>query len=548
MARKKQPNRNELEELDSAYEQLTGRRISQKKHRAWPTVIMLCAALLLIAAGTFFAASQWGLPGSPSATADVTVAGTSLKGMTREEVQKYLADLSAQVYEKTPMVIQVLNTKVTLQPQDTGVFLDARQLVNDIYRSKTKGDFDLLPYLHLNTEVLRTAVLELGKQYNRESTTSTAIVTGAVPSLAPEDILYAQGAQNLTVTVGSPGYKLDTEALYQQVLDAYNKGQFLVEGSCSVEAPALPALDALYQQTYIAPTDAQMDRETFEILPESYGYDFNLELAKKQLAEASAGQTLTFPFRVLAPEVTAQALTASLFRDVLGSARTPYVTRQTNRNANLALACETLDGMILYPGDRFSYNDALGERTAERGYLPAPSYVNGLTVDTYGGGICQVSSTLYYSTLLADMQILERYNHGYISSYIDPGMDATVSWDGGDFRFANNTNYPIRIEAWVDDSHVNVQLVGTDEKDYYVEMHYKITESTDYDTVYRELPPDNEDGYKDGEEIVSPYKGYKVKAYKYKYDKETGELLSKELESNNVYKKRDRVICKIVTP
>jgi vancomycin resistance protein YoaR len=293
--------------------------------------------------------------------------------------------------------------------------------------------------------------------------------------------------------------------------------------------------------------NAAMDPDTFEVTPETYGYHFDLDAAKASLAQAEFGDTLEFPFSRITPDVTAQSLSSKLFCDILGSAKTPYKGKDSNnRNTNLAIACDAINGLVLLPGESFSYNDTLGERTADKGYKEAPSYVGGLTVDTLGGGICQVSSTLYYSTLFADMEILERHNHGYVSDYIDKGMDATVTWDGADFRFANNTNYPIRIEAWRADGYVNVQIVGTDERDYYIKMTYQVVESTPYDTVYEEMEADNEKGYKDGDVIVTPYRGYVVKAYKEKYSKATDELISKELESYNVYKKRDMVICRIV--
>ena len=241
---------------------------------------------------------------------------------------------------------------------------------------------------------------------------------------------------------------------------------------------------------------------------------------------------------------------AILYRDVLGSCKTPYSgSDNNNRNTNLRLACEAINGKILFPGETFTYNDTLGERTAERGYKPAASYVNGKTVDTYGGGICQVSSTLYYCTLIADLTIVERWPHGFISSYIDPGMDASVSWNSGDFRFQNNTNYPIRIEAYRKDGYVYVQLVGTDEKDYYVKMTYQTVGSTKYETVYQEIKEsENKQGYKDKQVLVTPYTGYKVNTYKNKYSKETGELISSEFEALSNYSKRDEVIVKIIKP
>ena len=173
------------------------------------------------------------------------------------------------------------------------------------------------------------------------------------------------------------------------------------------------------------------------------------------------------------------------------------------------MACASLDGLILWPGEEFSYNQTLGERTKDRGYKPAPAYSGTDLVASYGGGICQGSSTLYYCTLLADLEILERVSHGYEARYIQIGCDATVSWWGPDFRFRNNTNFPIMIKAEVSDGYVRMQLLGTDEKDYYIEMESEVR----------------------GTSQTHRY----VKTYKLKYDKETGELLSRDYEASSSY-------------
>ena len=137
--------------------------------------------------------------------------------------------------------------------------------------------------------------------------------------------------------------------------------------------------------------------------------------------------------------------------------------------------------------------------------------------------------------------------HSYVSSYMPMGMDATVSWGGPEFTFRNNTNYPIRIETWVADGYVHAKLVGTDEKDYYIVMEYEVIGSEAADTVYEEFTKDNNpEKYKDGEVIQTAYRGYSVKTYKCKYDKETDELISREFDRLSVYKKRDKIIAKLV--
>ena len=547
---KKNNPQAEMEELDRAYADIIGRKPKASKGSSGRSkgLVVICILLVLVLAGSLallFSLQYSSAFDGVLRMQDVTVGGAALGGMTKEEAVAALEQLEKDTFGRN-MTVTVMDSTLEIAPGDIDLQLDAEALVKDAYDSRVTGEIELLPYLHMDTAALRSALDTLGAQYNTGLVQTVVSFKGTQPQLdlgAPptEDGLI------LTVTVGIPKYGLDVEALYQQVLEAYGQGKLRVTGHCSQVEPEMPDLEKLYADTYVAPIDAAMDPETFAVTAESYGYHFDLEAAKAQLAQAEFGQALEFPFTAITPAVTAQQLQATLFCDVLGEAKTPYKGSDTNnRNTNLAIACDAIDGIVLLPGESFSYNDTLGERTADKGYKDAPSYVGGLTVDTLGGGICQVSSTLYYSTLFADLEILERHNHGYVSDYIEKGMDATVTWDGADLRFSNNTNYPIRIEAWRIEGYVHVRILGTDERDYYIKMTYKVLESTPYDTVYEEMPSDNPNGYKDGDVIVTPYKGYVVRAYKEKYSKETDELISREMESYNVYKKRDKVICKIV--
>ena len=546
--RKKKTDVSELDLLDKAYTELTGRPIQVvRKHSGWAaTICVLLILLLSLGLAAYFALFGSLLdPFLPMG--NVTIAGIQMNGLTKQDAKEQLRS-AVENCTTQPMTIQVLETVVSLEPASVGIAPDVESAVNDAFRSRSTGDFSLLPYLHLDTAVIKQTVEELGKLYNTLLVHTQCTVSGDTPSLEAGSAANATG-KVLTVTLGKPGYGLDTHKLYTQILSAYNCCETSVVGACSVVDPKLPDLDSLYAQHYTAPVDAVMDAKTFEITPESYGYGFDLNTAKEQLSKLAHGETMTVAFQKIQPQVTGDALRSTLFCDVLGICKTPYNGSDTNdRNTNLHLACEAINGVVLLPGETFSYNNTLGERTPERGYRPAPSYINGLTVDSYGGGICQVSTTLYYCALLADLPIVERHTHGYLSDYIDPGMDASVSWGSADLRFTNNTNYPIRFEAYRADGYVNVKILGTDEKNYYIEMHYSIISTTPYETVYREMAPDNKEGYEDGDVIVTPYKGYQVISYKCKFDKLTKTQLSKELECVNTYKHRDKVICKIVSP
>lgn len=541
--KKKKINEDELTQLDETYYQLAGKKKAAAKKRAPLVTLCVTLAVFVLVMGCFMIACFGSLFDSFLPMGNVTVGNTSLRGMTKQQAKQALSAMQQEYLEK-PMVIRVLDSSVELTGSEAKIVFDVNEAVNAAFRDPSCVNLELLPYLQMDTNVVKAAVEELGSIFNTTFQQSDWSVEGSVPSLAP-DAEDADG-KVLVVKKGIPQYGLDTAKLYDQVLAGYNAYQFQVVGECSALEPELPDLEALLQEHYIAPVDAVMDKN-FTIQPETYGYGFDVEAAAAQLGKLPYGQTLSIPFTRIPAEVTAEALLATLYTDVLGEFQTPYQgDDNNNRNTNLAIACAAINDVILLPGEEFSYNATLGERTEAAGYKPAGSYVNGLTVDTLGGGICQVSSTLYYCTLLADLKIIERWPHGYISNYTDPGMDASVSWPSADLHFANNTGYPIKIEAYRANGNVTVRLLGTDTKDYYVEMHYRITSTDPYETIYEEYPPDNEKNYYEGQVLITPYTGYKVLAYKHKYSKADGSLISSTLESTNEYSRRDCVVVKIV--
>ena len=490
---------------------------------------------------------------------NVSIGGINVGGMSPAQAADALHRATDLTFSVEDMVIQLPDTTIRLSPQDTGAKLNVDAAVEAAYNYGRVGtdaekqqakaqtlvgvhNIALLPYLELNTAYIRQVLNDYSASLDSSYTPSTYVLEGDVPALEGELFNEDAPCQILVLTTGTPGQHLDMDEVYNDVLDAYSFNNFLVtvESLSTSDLPKDLNLDAIYEEYCTEPVDAVMNMETFEVTYETYGYTFDLEAARELLATAEYGETLEIPMTYLIPEVLGKDLAEMLYRDVLGSCNTPH-TGDANRNTNLKLACKAINGYVLYPGDVFDYNKVVGQRTTAAGYKPAGAYSNGETVEEVGGGICQVSSTLYYCALLADLDIVTRQNHSYISSYIDPGMDATVSWGGPEFRFRNSTNYPIRITAEVSGGYVRIQLIGTDEKDYYVEMKYKIVSTKAFDKTTQEFEFDNEKGYKDGDIVQAGVDGKTVKSYKCKYDKQTGKLLSETLEATSTYTSKDEI-------
>ncbi len=160
----------------------------------------------------------------------------------------------------------------------------------------------------------------------------------------------------------------------------------------------------------------------------------------------------------VSPEVTYETL--SLVKDVLGTATTDYSASSGNRAINVENGCALINGTMLWPGDEFSVTDTVTPFTAENGYMPAPTYEENRTVDSYGGGICQVSTTLYNAALKAEMDITSRSNHTMMVSYVEPSKDAAIAEGSMDMRFVNNTDAPIYIEGYCSGGQITFVIFG----------------------------------------------------------------------------------------
>ena len=544
--------KREEAELEESFRSISPPK-KQKKSGSGKTVIIVCIAAFLAILVALFAGYVYVSKASLNwrIIDGVSVAGVDVGGMTQSQAIDAITSATVNTYGQLSMKVTVLD-KVVQIPADACGSLNVRSAVWAAYLygnwgssakqesqrliARTEGyAVDITPYLSLEENQIQATLQELGEHFNTTLSQSVYEIIGAEPD------------QKLVITLGIPQYGLNLTTLYNSVLAAYNRNDFDVTGHCGIIEPAEIDLGKIHREHYRAPVDATFDKETFDVIPSEEGYGFDLEAAKEQLSQAEYGATIEIPFQTFAPELTTEALSAVLFRDTLAS-YTASSGSSWNRDTNLRLACEALNGTILFPGDVFSYNDTLGERTPERGYKPAATYMGDKTVDTYGGGICQVSSTLYYCTLMADLETVSRAEHSYANSYVPLGMDATVFWPSLDFRFRNNTNYPIRIEASASGGSTTIKLIGTDEKDYYVKMESVTVDVYGYKTEYKEMASDNPDGYRDGQYITTPYTGYFVKSYRCKYDKQTHALISRDFVTDSKYNSRNAVIVKIVEP
>ena len=441
-----------------------------------------------------------------------TLCGQPIGGMSKKEAQQFIQDTWQD------LVLQLPGREIRLTPKESGMTLDTKQLLEQAYQIGRTEDaptaLTLAPYLSLDEDAIR-AVLEEAKQELAQShMASASFLSGDLPKLTEDHFQpEATPLPSLVLRSGVSSYELDVEDAWRLIEAGAGNGEFRIDLSqaavCREEAPF--DVDALLAEFNVPPVDARMDKETLQPIPGSYGLEWERDELLQSLSSLQPGEEISIQPRLTRPSVMGQEV---YFQDVLGFCQTPHGDNE-KRCENLHLACAALNGVVLEPGETLSYNLTLGMRTAEAGYQEAPAYSGERLIDTLGGGICQVSSTLYLCSLYAELETVERTSHGYPSSYMPVGLDATVSWGTPDLKIRNNSSLPVKIIAENREDFVLIWIMGTETRDYYVRMGYS----------------SSSDGY--------------ARSYVCKYDRQTGELLSREAHLLCSYLSVDSVVGEI---
>ncbi|MDL2289014.1 VanW family protein, partial [Oscillospiraceae bacterium OttesenSCG-928-F05] len=300
-------------------------------------------------------------------------------------------------------------------------------------------------------------------------------------------------------------------------------------------------LDAVLADIRTEPVNAALDttnQDDPQVIPHVDGRHFDIAEARTILAGTPEGEPVRVPLIFTAPEINTEQLRSTLFQDVLAEVTTSLNAGNVNRTGNIRLTAKAISGMIMNPGDVFSYNGVVGERTTAKGYRDASVYSAGEISDQLGGGICQTSSTLYMAVLRADLEITNRHNHMYTVVYAPLGEDATVYWGSLDFKFTNNRQYPIKLEVWQHGSYVSVRIWGTKTDNNTVEIQTMVHSKTPYSTIERanpELAPGVRKQVQEGHSAVVCSSVRVVKD-------ENGNVIRKDDLGRSTYRRLDRII------
>lgn len=530
--------------------------------------IAIAALCVVVLAAAGACAYGMALKNGDSIYPNVYVAGVNVGGLKRDAAVVSVEEAVAQSFKSDTLTVVFPDRSIALDPEVTQVALNADEAVDAAMAHGREGGpiSALVHYLRAkNSEysVDLESSLNLDTAYIRQVIDQTARDV-ACEKIDPK-VDVDEEAGTITVRTGSPAVSLDADALYDTVLNRFAVGDF---SDLSFEYDTEPCdsvdLQSYYDKYCTEMVDAYYDEETKQLVAEQNGYGFDLPYYTQQIALAEPGETIIIQMEDLIPEVTLEQLKSTYFSQTFAKLDTPH-TADASRTKNLELACKAINGTILNPGDVFSFNNIVGERTAAKGYLGAIVYTTGGKSEAQeGGGVCQVASTIYSCCLMSGLEVLEREPHMYAVTYVEPGMDATIYWGSLDFKFKNSTEYPMRIDASVSGGYVHIAFVGTapEHPDYdHIKLRGVTVSTKDWKTVIAgtstpitivpgggkdangksiDLAVDNA-GNKyvlDGVEDTA-YTGKTVQAY-LDYCDANGKVIKSELIHTDVYRSRDK--------
>ena len=510
----------------------TAKKRRKKKSSRGLTVGL--ALTFIVALAAFTGLYAWGsmLEKDKTIFPNVRMAGVEIGGLTQGEARDRVETAVAQAYTAASLDVVLPDRTITFSPEQANVALDTEEALREaVAYGRGGGAFEtLLNYIKCKNTPMDIP-LETALEFDKTAISDLIQETAVMTRQAPQDsaMVLNEASNTIEITRGQEGRELNAEALNEAVCQAFETGNFT---ALTWDYEVLPYEDidlaALHETLESQIHDAEYDPETHTIKEGVSGYSFDLQAAETRLERANPGESFTVPLLEAEPALDAATLNHQMFGTKLESRSSTYVNN-ANRTENLRLACEAINGTILNPGEVFSFNDVVGERTAEKGYKPATIYADGgASVDDLGGGVCQVASTIYYTTLYMDLEQVQRAPHMYRVTYVPDGMDATVYYDSKlDYQFRNNREHPMKIQANIDGGKVNITFWGVKENDNYVEMSNNVI------STFTEEPQEKVDetkpvGYR--QVTQTAYTGAKVEAYQKVYDGD-GNLL----ESRTIY-------------
>lgn len=530
----------ESQVFEQAEEIINNYKNSSGKKRIWLIVLLITIAVFLAFLGVFSTIFALINAKSDVIMSGISILGVDVSGISKEEASAKVSEsLSSRL---STDVVFVHNDQVyTLLPSEVNANFDFSDAVNDAFAIGRDGNIFENNFAILDC-MIHGKNLSPIFSYNSDTFGEAIAQMNADISDRLIEPYYEIDGTNLNIHRGKSGYVVDSEALnsyFVSKLTATDYSSDTITVPVVHNEPKDIDIDSIYSEVHKEAKDAYYTKEPFAVFPSSTGIDFNISVEEAKALITGDSDSYTVPLKVLYPKVKTSDIGMEAFPNLLAQYSSNYASSNSNRANNVALAASKINGIVLMPGDVFSFNGTVGKRTPQAGFKVAGVYVAGKVTSDYGGGICQVSSTLYNAVLRANLEIVERTNHQFDVGYVPISTDATVSWGAPDFKFKNSRNYPIKIVATTANRNVYVKVYGLKEEgDFDVEIVSYRTGSIPFTTTYT-----TDANLATGETKVIQSGSNGARAEAYRVLKKNGKVVSRELLSKDTYSPHNQVIA-----
>ncbi len=463
---------------------------------------------------------------------NVAICGVDVGGKTVKEAAKELAS-----QEKMPdsriMKISLKDKEISFELRNAGISFDINKTVNKAYEIGRKGNVYKNAWTVLTN---KTFNIEPVYTENINSFRQTVLTLFAEQGIEFNKFVYELTDNTAKIKITRNYEEINFEKLFKEAIEGVKEEKLELKAEC-VAGKAVTA-EEIYNKLSVKTTDARADEKDgiTIIIPETDGVSVELEDITKNLYEGK--EEFEIPIKREQAKVTVKSIQGDFFSDVLGSFTTYYNQGVTGRAANIALAASKINNTVLNVGDVFSFNDVVGRTTASNGFSMATVYTAEGMKPGIGGGICQVSSTLYNAVLYADLKIVNRQHHSYTVAYVKNGLDATVSYGSVDFKFKNETKGPVKIAAYAGGGAVTVTIYGKKLNNNKITLSSTDLAYYPYETIEKEneaLAPGEKKVVQEGSD------GVKASVMKTVTD-EKGNIIKQESLGVNYYQPMNKIV------
>lgn len=513
------------------------KKVKKKKSKIKIAIIIGIILLFLLIFSVFFSLINLG---NDKIISGVSINGIEMSGLSKEEAKGKLETIISEKKSKE-ISLKYKEYETAVSPELIEVNYDLEKIVDKAFNIGRNSNIFANNYNILFT-LLKKENINVEVSFNEEQLQKLiGDSSSELPGAIKESSYYVED-DNLVITKGTKGVVIDTQntinKIREKLNDINNNNENYIELQVIEKEPMPIDIEAIYTEVHKEAKDAYYTKEPFQIFPEVNGVDFNKEEAKEFLKEDK--EEYTIKLTITKPKITIDQIGTEAFPDRLAHFTTRYDASNTNRTTNLRLACEKINGKVLLAGETFSYNKTLGERTIAAGYKEAKIYSAGQVVDGLGGGICQISSTLYNAALEANLEIVERRNHQFVTSYLPAGRDATVVYGATDFQFKNTRKYPVRLVANVQSGIATIDIYGIKEdEEYQITLDTRTIGTIPFSTKYEDdasLAP--------GEEVVTQKGANGLQVETYITKSLNGKVVSRNLLTKDTYTPMQRIVKK----